>query len=149
MTKHATKLLIAAGLACVLVGCASTAVVTLVPHGPGDIGKGEAEQNGAMFVDLNGKRYEGEFSSMRDSSSTTTGSAFGSAYGSGGYGTATATGTAFSQSNTGNGTAWLRSVDGDMIRCQFRFENKGLGGTAIGVCQDDIGQQFDLTMKVG
>lgn len=132
-----------------MVGCMSTAAVTLVPQGPGEIGRGEAKQGGEMFVELNGKIYEGEFSSMRDSSSSTTGTAFGTAYGSGGYANATATGTAFSQSNTGSGSAYLRSADGDMIRCQFRFENKGFGGTAIGVCKDDEGKTYDLTMKAG
>ena len=140
----------AATLATVLVGCATPAAITLVPQGPGEIGRGEAQQSGEMFVELNGKLYEGEFSSIRDSSSSSFGTAFANAYGSGGHGTATATGSGFTQSNTGSGSAFLTSADGDMIRCQFRYENQWFNkGTAIGVCQDDAGALYDLTMKAG
>lgn len=121
----------------------------MIPQGPGDIGVGEAQQSGEMFVDLNGKRYEGEFTTISDGSVTTSGFANANAYGSGGYGTTSVSGASNTRSQTGGGKAFLRSIDGEMIRCEFRYENQGFGGSAIGQCLHDDGQVYDLTMKVG
>lgn len=133
------KLLIASLAAGWLTGCAGHNL-TLMERGGRGGGTGHAPttwgDSGDLTVNLNGKTYAGQWVMAR-------GGSYGlmQAYGAG----TVATGTAFGIEAGGVGNALLRASDGSGLRCEFRYSE--MGGTGIGVCQDDAMTLYDLQIN--
>ena len=149
----------AAGIALAVSACASTpGKVSLIPHGSGPMGVGEALDKN-IYVVMGGQRYSGTFTTVRDanfvtsSSGTVDSNATVRASGSGGIATATGqqqtavTSRSEITSNTGSGIANLQNETGDRIRCEFRISGGWGTASGIGLCTDNQGRSYDLQIQ--
>ncbi len=124
-----------------LAGCGT--VVTLTAHdgGPGGVGNspGARGGRGALNIDLDGKRYVGEWLVSADGGFT----GFDKRE-TGRLAKATGMITEGVASN-GDGRAYADAQDGSTLRCSFRFN--AVTSVAQGRCQRNDGHVYDLTMK--
>jgi hypothetical protein len=129
------RLVFAALLA--LGGCAHA--VQLTPRDGGPIGYGSAPASmgdkGTLTVNLNGKTYTGRWVLVRGGSM-----GFGTAV----AGTSVATASMYGMAADANGQAILSAEDGSRLRCQFSYSSWSDAG--MGVCQDDAGKTYDMTI---
>lgn len=123
--------------ALLLGGCAHA--VQLTPRDGGPIGYGSAPggigDKGQLTVNLNGKTYTGRWVLVRGGSM-----GFGSAL----AGSTLVTANMYGAAAEANGQALLSAPDGSRIRCQFTYSSMSSAG--MGVCQDDAGKTYDMTI---
>jgi hypothetical protein len=140
--KLGTKFAFIATCVIWLSGCEPT--TTLMSRSTGEIGTGVVENvtfgsSGVMTVQFRDELYSGNWISVRDSGSSSFGSINAySTTGASAYGNF----SRFSRSDSGFGTALLSSDRGNSMRCELRYSLVTV--TAIGVCQRQDGELFDL-----
>lgn len=124
-----------------LVACEPAA--TIMSRDTGVVGTGSIEgatfnSTGLISMQLPGENFSGTWVAVRDSGSQSFGLL--NAYGAGGA--VSGTTSIFSQSDSGVGSAILRSDIGNSMRCEFRYSLVTV--TALGICQTGSGEIFDL-----
>jgi hypothetical protein len=97
-----------------------------------------------MTLTLNGKLYKGPWTVMRTTGGETL---LLSQYGRVGHIPVQQTATLKSTSAAGIGQASLRSPDGDVMQCEFRYSLAGTSVSGIGVCQNKTGHLFDMQIS--
>jgi hypothetical protein len=132
-------------LSAVIFLAACTPTLTLMSRKTGEMGTGTAENvalgsSGAISISFAEEAYSGSWIAVSDPGSysfgliNTTGSNGDSAVGTSDF---------WSYSDSGFGTALLRSNRGNSLRCEFKYSTATY--TAVGICQKNgNGEIFDL-----
>lgn len=140
------RLVVVAALAALatlpLSGCAHQLVLT-PEDGLGPMGHGAApmkwvSNSGQLTVDLNGKRYAGEYVVQNTGSVV----GFGTGFSSSG---AVATGTMYGASTDGGGKAYLQEAGGASLSCNFTFSS--WSNTGVGFCRCSDGKGYNLMIR--
>ncbi len=127
-------------VAITLSGCAYQ--ITAMPRDSGKIYTGEATNNqmggGEITITIEATTYKGRWARTGSNDSYTV----LTTHGPNSKGTSTSS-TAFGQTygSGGTGKAMLSSVDGKGLRCEFAGGGSGSGG---GICVDDASRVFDI-----
>ncbi|MEQ9693366.1 hypothetical protein [Shimia sp. SDUM112013] len=129
-------------LALVLI-CACTPSATLISRTTGAVGKGTVENatmgnSGPLTISFKNESYSGQWVAVPNPGSYN----FGLLNAYGGGTSAYGNFSSYSVSDSGFGTAILSSNKGNSMRCEFRYNTMSM--TAIGVCQKQNGEVFDL-----
>jgi hypothetical protein len=136
---------LAALFAVTLAGCVSSHDFYFVGRTNGVSGTASVPANGhsggPITIALGGKTYEGQWLYMETGGSV----GFGTATAVSGSQVATASGSFVGLPTGGNGSVIATASDGSTLRCQLYFSDWNLKG--IGVCQDSVGQTYDLQIK--
>ncbi len=130
----------------VLVGCASTYQLTLMPRTTGKLYYGEAVEESPggparVNITIEDKTYSGTWLAIapdRNNGTVSAGFGFGSRRGGIGFGTPVVVDT----SNGGESKALLQAADGTGMRCDFKGTSSGRSGA--GICTDDKGLIYDV-----
>ncbi|NNV46767.1 hypothetical protein GTF97_10645 [Roseobacter sp. HKCCD8767] len=112
----------------------------------GETGVGQIEgatfgNSGRLTFQFADETYVGNWVTVRDPGAQ----GFGLFNASTSDGTLFGTSSIFAESDSGYGNAILRSDQGNSMRCEFRYSLVTI--TAIGVCQRNDGEIFDLQVS--
>ncbi len=134
--------------AALLVGCASTYDLTLMPRTSGTLYRGEAVQaagssEAQVSIVIDGRQYSGTWVlTARDYGTGYVSAGVGFGGRRGGFGMMTA--PVLVDSTASEAKALLRAADGSGLRCDL----KGVaGGRGSGTCQDDNGLLYDVQIR--
>ncbi|MEM9438442.1 MAG: hypothetical protein AAGA15_15535 [Pseudomonadota bacterium] len=128
-----------------LAACEPT--ITLMDRRTGEIGTGTAQNatlgsTGAIQINFQNEQFSGTWTAVRDPGgfSLGTGTVFN------GDESAFGTFSTSLTSDSGFGTALLRSTQGAAMRCEFRYSLSTY--TGVGVCLSNDGREFDMQLAL-
>lgn len=122
-----------------LSACSNAATVTIIgrpngPSGTGAVGSNFTGTGGDIALNMNGKIYKGRWVGERSMGFAVTSGTVGSS--------SLLASSAFSGGGPSVGSALLRSDDGEVMRCEFRYSE--WSATGSGVCVDSAGRLYDF-----
>lgn len=120
-------------------GCSHTVDITARTSGVSGSTKVPGGSNSGLFsINLGQKTFTGRwvFASEGGGVTLSSGQAFSGAQ------TATFSGTGITLPGGGNGSVIASAPDGTGLRCQFNYSS--MSETGLGICQDSLGEMYDL-----
>lgn len=127
--------------ACLLLTACSEPTLTLMSRSTGQMGTGTVENavlgsSGALTIAFQNETYQGQWLAVPNPGSFDFGLIDVGKPSSGNF-------SVFSQSDSGFGTALLRSNKGNSMRCEFNYNSMSM--SALGICEKSgTGEVFDL-----